>query len=158
MPPEVTPARLRSRRLWRRIRSVAALLPPMGFQWLRHLFWHGEVLPISRPRTHTHHIYLKMARDRDPLPPVVVVNSAFARLHWPDEDAGRRERLRRFRAWRRLRGHQIDAAFDPLRLRDDDRCAPRAVTRRLHEDRVFAGVQLVWVAVRPFRYEHAVDP
>jgi putative ABC transport system permease protein len=26
-------------------------------------------------------------RDREPAPPVVVVNSAFARLHWPDEDA-----------------------------------------------------------------------
>ena len=76
MPPEVTPARLRSRRLWRRIRSVAALLPPMGFQWLRHLFWHGEVLPISRPRTHTHHIYLKMARDRDPL--LTVTSDKFA--------------------------------------------------------------------------------
>jgi hypothetical protein len=67
MPPELTPARRRGRKLWRRIRSVAALLPPTGFQWVRHLLWHGTTLPISRPRTLTHHLFLKMARDRNPL-------------------------------------------------------------------------------------------
>jgi hypothetical protein len=67
MPPELTPARRRGRKLWRRIRSVAALLPPLGFQWLRHLLWHGTPLPVSRPRTLTHHLFLRMARDRDPL-------------------------------------------------------------------------------------------
>lgn len=67
MPPELTPARRRLRRLWRRIRSVAALLPPMGFQWLRHLLWHGTRLPLRHPRTLTHHLYHKMAHDRDPL-------------------------------------------------------------------------------------------
>jgi hypothetical protein len=46
---------------------VAALLPPIAFQWLRHLIWHGTLLPISRPRTLTHHLFLKMARDRNPL-------------------------------------------------------------------------------------------
>ncbi len=67
MPPELTPARRRGRKLWRRIRSVAALLPPTGFQWVRHLLWHGTTLPVSRPRTLTHHLFLKMARDRNPL-------------------------------------------------------------------------------------------
>jgi hypothetical protein len=67
MPPELSPARRRTRKLWRRIRSVAALLPPIGFQWVRHLLWHGTTLPVSRPRTLTHHLFLKMARDRDPL-------------------------------------------------------------------------------------------
>ena len=67
MPPELSPARRRSRKLWRRLRSVAALLPPIGFQWLRHLLWHGTPLPISRPRTLTHHLFLKMARDRNPM-------------------------------------------------------------------------------------------
>ena len=67
MPPHLSPGRQRSRKLWRRIRSVAALLPPIGFQWLRHLLWHGTPLPVSRPRTLTHHLFLKMARDRDPL-------------------------------------------------------------------------------------------
>jgi hypothetical protein len=67
MPPELPPARWRRRKLWRRIRSVAALLPPMAFQRLRHLLWYGSPLPISRPRTLTHHLFLKMARDRDPL-------------------------------------------------------------------------------------------
>jgi hypothetical protein len=43
------------------------MLPPIGFQWLRHLLWHGAALPVSRPRTLTHHLFLKMARDRDPL-------------------------------------------------------------------------------------------
>jgi hypothetical protein len=66
-PPELTPARRRCRKLWRRLRSVAALLPPIGFQWVRHLLWHGSPLPLSRPRTLTHHLFLKMARDRDPL-------------------------------------------------------------------------------------------
>jgi TupA-like ATPgrasp len=67
MPPQLSPARRRTRKLWRRIRSVAALLPPIGFQWLRHLLWHGTTLPVSRPRTLTHHLFLKMARDRNPL-------------------------------------------------------------------------------------------
>ena len=67
MPPELTPALRRSRKLWRRIRSVAALLPPMAFQRLRHRLWHGTALPVSRPRTFTHHLFLKMARDRHTL-------------------------------------------------------------------------------------------
>lgn len=67
MPPQLSLGRRRSRKLWRRIRSVAALLPPVGFQWIRHLLWHGAPLPVSRPRTLTHHLFLKMARDRDPL-------------------------------------------------------------------------------------------
>ena len=67
MPPQLSPGRRRTRRLWRRIRSVAALLPPIGFQWLRHLLWHGTALPVGRPRTLTHHLFLKMARDRNPL-------------------------------------------------------------------------------------------
>jgi hypothetical protein len=67
MPPELTPARHRARRLWRRIRSVAALLPPIAFQWVRHLIWHGTLLPVSAPRTYTHRLFLKMARDRNPL-------------------------------------------------------------------------------------------
>jgi len=67
MSLQLSPARRRSRKLWRRIRSVAALLPPVGFQWLRHLLWHGSTLPVSRPRTFTHHLFLKMARDRNPL-------------------------------------------------------------------------------------------
>lgn len=65
--PEPTPARRRTRKLWRRIRSVAALLPPIGFQWVRHLLWHGSPLPLSRPRTFTHRLFHKMARDRNPL-------------------------------------------------------------------------------------------
>ncbi len=67
MPPQLSPGRRRARKLWRRIRSVAALLPPLGFQWVRHLLWHGTPLPVSHPRTLTHHLFLKMARDRDPL-------------------------------------------------------------------------------------------
>lgn len=67
MPPVLSPGRRRARKLWRRVRSVAALLPPIGFQWVRHLLWHGTPLPVSRPRTLTHHLFLKMARDRDPL-------------------------------------------------------------------------------------------
>jgi hypothetical protein len=67
MPAELTPARRRARKFWRRIRSVVALLPPMAFQWLRHLIWHGTPLPVSRPRTLTHRLFLKMARDRNPL-------------------------------------------------------------------------------------------
>ena len=67
MPPELTPARRRARKLWRRIRSVVALLPPIVFQWLRHLIWHGTPLPVFRPRTLTHRLFLKMARDRNPL-------------------------------------------------------------------------------------------
>ena len=67
MPPPLSPGRLRTRKLWRRIRSVAAFLPPLGFQWLRHLLWHGTPLPVARPRTLTHHLFLKMARDRNPL-------------------------------------------------------------------------------------------
>ena len=67
MPPELPPSRRRARKLWRRIRSVVALLPPTAFQWVRHLIWHGTPLPISRPRTLTHHLFLKMARDRNPL-------------------------------------------------------------------------------------------
>ena len=67
MAPQLSPARRRTRKLWRRIRSVAALLPPIGFQWLRHLLWHGTTLPVSHPRTLTHHLFLKMARDRNPL-------------------------------------------------------------------------------------------
>jgi TupA-like ATPgrasp len=67
MPPQLSPARRRTRKLWRQIRSVAALLPPLGYQWLRHLLWHGTTLPVSRPRTFTHHLFLKMARDRNPL-------------------------------------------------------------------------------------------
>ena len=46
---------------------MAALLPPVGFQWVRHLLWHGTPLPVSHPRTLTHHLFIKMARDRDPL-------------------------------------------------------------------------------------------
>jgi hypothetical protein len=49
------------------VRSVVALLPPIAFQWLRHLAWHGAVLPVWAPRTYTHRIFLKMARDRNPL-------------------------------------------------------------------------------------------
>ena len=67
MPPELTPVRRRARKLWRRIRSVVALLPPIAFQWVRHLIWHGALLPVSAPRTYTHRLFLKMARDRDPL-------------------------------------------------------------------------------------------
>ncbi len=67
MSPELTPGRRRARKFWRRIRSVAALLPPIAFQWLRHLLWHGALLPVSRPRTYTHRLFLKMARDRNPL-------------------------------------------------------------------------------------------
>jgi hypothetical protein len=67
MPPELTPGRRRARKFWRRVRSVAAVLPPMAFQWLRHLVWHGAVLPVSAPRTYTHRLFLKMARDRNPL-------------------------------------------------------------------------------------------
>jgi hypothetical protein len=67
MPPQLSPGRRRTRKLWRRIRSVAALLPPIGFQWVRHLLWHGSTLPVSRPRTLTHHLFIKMARDRNPL-------------------------------------------------------------------------------------------
>ena len=67
MPPELTPGRRRARKLWRRIRSVAALLPPIAFQWVRHLIWHGALLPVSAPRTYTHRLFLKMAWDRNPL-------------------------------------------------------------------------------------------
>ncbi|MGH7581332.1 MAG: ATP-grasp fold amidoligase family protein [Gemmatimonadales bacterium] len=67
MPAELTPARRRARKFWRRIRSVVAVLPPIAYQWLRHLIWHGAVLPVSAPRTHTHRIFLKMARERNPL-------------------------------------------------------------------------------------------
>lgn len=67
MSAELTPARRRARKLWRRIRSVMAFLPPIAFQWVRHLIWHGSLLPVSAPRTYTHHLFLKMARDRNPL-------------------------------------------------------------------------------------------
>lgn len=67
MAPELTPARRRARKLWRRIRSVVVFLPPIAYQWLRHLVWHGELLPVSQPRTYTHRLFLKMARDRNPL-------------------------------------------------------------------------------------------
>jgi TupA-like ATPgrasp len=68
MAPELTPGRRRARKAWRRVRSLAAvLLPPLAFQWLRHLVWHGTVLPVREPRTYTHRIFLKMARDRNPL-------------------------------------------------------------------------------------------
>ncbi len=67
MPPELTPELRRSRKLWRRIRSVAAYLPPLAFQRLRHRLWHGKPLPVSQPSTLTHRLFLKMARDRDPL-------------------------------------------------------------------------------------------
>jgi hypothetical protein len=46
---------------------VVALLPPIAFQWVRHLILHGALLPVSAPRTYTHHLFLKMARDRNPL-------------------------------------------------------------------------------------------
>ena len=59
--------RPRARKLWRRVRSVAALLPPTAFQWVRYLCWHGGVLPLTRPRTFTERLFLKMARDRNPL-------------------------------------------------------------------------------------------
>jgi hypothetical protein len=67
LPAELTPGRRRARKFWRRVRSVVAVLPPMAFQWLRHLVWHGAVLPVSAPRTYTHRLFLKMARDRNPL-------------------------------------------------------------------------------------------
>jgi hypothetical protein len=67
MSAQLSPGRRRTRKLWRQIRSVAAYLPPIGFQWLRHLLWHGTALPVARPRTFTHHLFLKMARDRNPL-------------------------------------------------------------------------------------------
>ena len=63
-----SPGLRRARKLWLRlVRSLAAPLPSLWYQWLRHLFWYGEPLPVSRPRTFTHRIFLKMARDRDPL-------------------------------------------------------------------------------------------
>jgi hypothetical protein len=46
---------------------VVAVLPPIAFQWIRHLILHGSVLPLSRPQTYTHRLFLKMARDRNPL-------------------------------------------------------------------------------------------
>jgi hypothetical protein len=67
MHHELTPARRRARKFWRRIRSVVALLPPIAFQWVRHLIWHGALLPVRAPRTYTHRLFLKMARDRNPL-------------------------------------------------------------------------------------------
>ncbi len=67
MAAEPAPARRRARKFWRRVRSVVALLPPIAFQWLRHLIWHGAILPVSAPRTYTHRLFLKMARDRNPL-------------------------------------------------------------------------------------------
>ncbi len=67
MSPETTRTRRRWRKLWRNIRSVAAFLPPMAFQRLRHRIWHGAVLPASNPRTFTHRLFLKMARERNPL-------------------------------------------------------------------------------------------
>jgi hypothetical protein len=66
MPPEPTPERRRARKFWRRTRSVFALLPPIAFQWVRHLIWHGAFLPVSQPRTYTHRLFIKMARDRNP--------------------------------------------------------------------------------------------
>jgi hypothetical protein len=42
------------------------LLPPLAFQHVRHLFWYGRPLP-RRPRTFTHRLFHKMARDRNPL-------------------------------------------------------------------------------------------
>ncbi len=67
MPAELSSGRRRARKFWRRIRSVVALLPPIAFQWVRHLIWHGTLLPVSAPRTYTHRLFLKMARDRNPL-------------------------------------------------------------------------------------------
>lgn len=46
---------------------MVALLPPIVFQWLRYLIWHGALLPVFTPRTYTHRLFLKMARDRNPL-------------------------------------------------------------------------------------------
>lgn len=86
MAPQLSSGRRRGRRLWRRIRSVAALLPPLGFQWLRHLLWHGTRLPVSRPRTLTHHLFLKMARDRDPL--LTVTSDKLAVRHYITERLG----------------------------------------------------------------------
>lgn len=64
---ELSQPRLRARKLWRRFRSVAAFLPPLAFQWVRYLFWHGALLPLARPVTFTQRLFLKMARDRNPL-------------------------------------------------------------------------------------------
>jgi hypothetical protein len=67
-PVATAPSRRRAHKFWRRVRSLVALvLPPLAFQWVRHLVWHGSALPVRFPRTHTHHIFLKMARDRNPL-------------------------------------------------------------------------------------------
>lgn len=56
-----------ARKFWRNVRSVVVyLLPPLAFQCLRHFFWYSRPLPL-RPRTFTHRLFHKMARDRNPL-------------------------------------------------------------------------------------------
>lgn len=56
-----------ARKVWRNLRGVAVfLLPSLAFQHVRHLIWYGRPLPL-RPRTFTHRLFHKMARDRNPL-------------------------------------------------------------------------------------------
>ena len=67
MPPELTPALRRSRKLWRRIRSVGAHPAAPGLSTPASPPVARQPLPVSRPATLTHRLFLKMARDRDPL-------------------------------------------------------------------------------------------
>lgn len=65
-PRPTAPLRF-ARKIWRNVRNVAVyLLPPLAFQSVRHLFWYGRPLPL-RPRSFTHRLFHKMARDRNPL-------------------------------------------------------------------------------------------
>lgn len=50
-----------------RIRMLLWWLPGPVLQWLRYLVYYGKLLPLSRPRTMTERLLVKMAKDRRPL-------------------------------------------------------------------------------------------
>lgn len=50
-----------------RLRMLVWWLPGPMLQWLRYLVYYGKLLPLSRPRTMTQRLLVKMAKDRGPL-------------------------------------------------------------------------------------------
>ncbi len=51
----------------RYLTPLQAFLPPLAFQWVRYLVVHGGVLSWRKPATFTQRLFVKMARDRNPL-------------------------------------------------------------------------------------------
>ena len=57
----------------RNLRNLSWLSPFVSletYQALRYRIWYGERLPLDHPVTFTQHLFVKMARDRDPLLPL----------------------------------------------------------------------------------------